>query len=175
MVKMDLELFRGFAAKQVAEVDMDLIEPLFWHIRHILCSDNDNYTHWFTAWNADIVQKPARKTGINENETPLMNFITSISIEPMMKLRILVDPRGVKRGALEGRRGASKKVPSKTPCLTSVPVTRSCKYLSDCFGTLILWIPQYHNTTPHHKLIPTTNSYQPQTHTNHKLTHVFQI
>jgi len=63
MEKMDLNLFRGFAAKEVAEVDMDLIEPLLWHIRHILCSNNDDYTHWFTGWNADIVQKPARKSG----------------------------------------------------------------------------------------------------------------
>jgi len=63
MEKMDLNIFRGFAAKEVEEVDMEFIEPIVWHIRHILCCNNDGYTHWFTGWNANIVQKPASKSG----------------------------------------------------------------------------------------------------------------
>jgi len=63
MEKMDLNIFRGFAAKEVEDVNMDLIEPFLWHIEHILCSSKKSYTHHVTGWMADIFQKAARKTG----------------------------------------------------------------------------------------------------------------
>jgi hypothetical protein len=59
-----INLFTGWQAKKVEEVDMDKIKPVFRHIKKIFCSGNQECYHYMVKWMAHIIQKPRDKVPV---------------------------------------------------------------------------------------------------------------
>lgn len=64
-----VNLFRGFKAKLVPEVDLKLIEPIMYHIKEVINSGNEEHADYTKKWFASILQKPEVKNG-----TAMVNF-----------------------------------------------------------------------------------------------------
>jgi len=59
-----LNLFTGWKARKVEEVDMDKIKPVFRHIKKIFCSGNEECYHYMVKWMAHLIQKPRDKVPV---------------------------------------------------------------------------------------------------------------
>ena len=46
------------------QVDLTLLEPLFYHIRHVLANNDDLSFEYIVRWMAHIIQKPQERTGV---------------------------------------------------------------------------------------------------------------
>lgn len=57
-----LNLWDGFAVEPVQ--GEDLLEPILWHFKNILCNGDDGHFRYLLAWLAQIIQEPAQKTGV---------------------------------------------------------------------------------------------------------------
>ncbi len=62
----DYNLWNGFMFKETDDpIEYEKIEPLLWHMLHIMCDGNQkNYDHLEKIW-AQYFQKPEVKTGVN--------------------------------------------------------------------------------------------------------------
>lgn len=54
--------FRGFRAKYIGNVNMELIEPVLRHIREVWAGNNDKWNHWILSWFSWIFKYPSIKT-----------------------------------------------------------------------------------------------------------------
>jgi hypothetical protein len=60
----ELNLWRGFQAKQVDEVDMQKIQLFLNHILEVWANDNEDHYDYIISWLAHIVKTPYKKTMI---------------------------------------------------------------------------------------------------------------
>jgi hypothetical protein len=59
-----VNLFTGWQAKKIEEVDMNKILPVFRHIKKIFCSGDQECYHYMVKWMAHLVQKPTDKVPV---------------------------------------------------------------------------------------------------------------
>jgi hypothetical protein len=59
-----INLFLGWKAKKVEQIDMDKIKPVFRHIKKIFCSGNQECYHYMVKWMAHLIQKPRDKVPV---------------------------------------------------------------------------------------------------------------
>jgi len=59
-----INLFTGWKAKKVEQVDMEKITPVFRHIKKIFCSGNQECYHYMVKWMAHLIQKPRDKVPV---------------------------------------------------------------------------------------------------------------
>jgi hypothetical protein len=59
-------LFTGFRAQPIhnLHIDKSLISPIMWHIKHVLCNQDEAATDYMLNWLAHLCQKPNRKIGV---------------------------------------------------------------------------------------------------------------
>jgi len=53
-----INLFKGFNAKMVSQIDLDSIQPFLWHIKHIWADGNEEYYQYIMKWLCDCIRKP---------------------------------------------------------------------------------------------------------------------
>ena len=54
-------LFLGFLAKPVTEVNKEIMNPILWHVLNIICDGNEELNEYIWNWWAYLVQKPEKK------------------------------------------------------------------------------------------------------------------
>jgi len=80
--KGELNLFRGFAAKEIeGDVDMSKIERILFHLEKVVCASRKADADWLIKWLAHMVQFPGQKPGtsifsIGEQGTGKTSFPT---------------------------------------------------------------------------------------------------
>ena len=62
--KHERNTWGGYQAQEVAEVDSELIAPVLWHIKHVLCAGDEKLNAWFLEWMATPLRAPFQKTGV---------------------------------------------------------------------------------------------------------------
>ncbi|PKC05000.1 hypothetical protein RhiirA5_378966 [Rhizophagus irregularis] len=55
-------LFLGFLAKPATEINRDIIEPILWHVKNVICSGDERLNEYIWNWWAFLVQKPNNKS-----------------------------------------------------------------------------------------------------------------
>lgn len=55
-------IFCGFKAKLVNQVNMELIEPILHHLKYVWSGGNDEWFHWILSWLSWIIKTPYQKT-----------------------------------------------------------------------------------------------------------------
>jgi hypothetical protein len=54
-------LFLGFLAKPMPEINKDIMDPILWHIKNVICSGNEELNEYIWNWWVYLVQKPEKK------------------------------------------------------------------------------------------------------------------
>ncbi|PKY56851.1 hypothetical protein RhiirA4_477442 [Rhizophagus irregularis] len=54
-------LFLGFLAKPVAEINKEIMEPILWHVKNVICNGDERLNEYIWNWWAFLVQKPNKK------------------------------------------------------------------------------------------------------------------
>ncbi|PKK56200.1 hypothetical protein RhiirC2_800534, partial [Rhizophagus irregularis] len=54
-------LFIGFLAKPVAEINEEIMNPILWHVKNIICSGDERLDEYIWNWWAYLVQNPEKK------------------------------------------------------------------------------------------------------------------
>src|SRR3954451_24839289 len=54
-------LFLGFLAKPVPEINKDIMDLILWHVKNVICSGNEELNEYIWNWWAYLVQKPQKK------------------------------------------------------------------------------------------------------------------
>ena len=63
--KKHFNLFKGYRAEKLSiHKDYVLIEPILWHIKHIMCKNNNDHYIWLMQYFAQIIKNPRYKTGV---------------------------------------------------------------------------------------------------------------
>ena len=62
--KNERNTFSGFQAEERGCIDMDLVEPILYHIKHILSNNNEEYYRYMMTWFAQIIKTPWKPTDI---------------------------------------------------------------------------------------------------------------
>ncbi|RHZ47866.1 hypothetical protein Glove_566g28 [Diversispora epigaea] len=55
-------LFLGFLAKLSKEINPEIMKPILWHVKYVICDGNEELNDYVWNWWAFLVQKPAKKT-----------------------------------------------------------------------------------------------------------------
>ena len=55
--------FAGYSYPRVSEVNLQLIAPFLYHIRHIICDDDPKVEDYVIRWVSYVLQNPGKKTG----------------------------------------------------------------------------------------------------------------
>ena len=58
-----INLFTGFKFKEIPTNDFSILEPFLYHIKHIICNDNEDKYIYFINWWANIFQNITVKNG----------------------------------------------------------------------------------------------------------------
>lgn len=62
--KYELNIWSGFKAQKVKEIDMSIVNVFINHIREIWANDNQEHYKYIMSWLSQIIQQPYKKTGI---------------------------------------------------------------------------------------------------------------
>ena len=54
-------LFIGFLAKPVPEINKEIMDPILWHVKNVICSGDEKLDEYIWNWWAHLVQKPEMK------------------------------------------------------------------------------------------------------------------
>ncbi|PKK57454.1 hypothetical protein RhiirC2_721219 [Rhizophagus irregularis] len=54
-------LFIGFLAKPAPEINKKIIDPILWHVKNVICSEDERLNEYIWNWWAYLVQKPEKK------------------------------------------------------------------------------------------------------------------
>ena len=54
-------LFLGFLAKPAMDINKEIMDPILWHVRNIICDGNEVLNEYIWNWWAFLVQKPQQK------------------------------------------------------------------------------------------------------------------
>ena len=54
-------LFLGFLAKPVPEINKEIMDPILWHVKNVICSGDEKLDEYIWNWWAHLVQKPEMK------------------------------------------------------------------------------------------------------------------
>src|SRR4051794_20490548 len=54
-------LFLGFLAKPVPEINKNIMDLILWHVKNVICSENEEFNEYIWNWWAYLVQKPQKK------------------------------------------------------------------------------------------------------------------
>ncbi|PKC00049.1 hypothetical protein RhiirA5_428777 [Rhizophagus irregularis] len=54
-------LFLGFLAKPAIENNKEIMDPILWHVKNIICSGDERLNEYIWNWWAYLVQKPEKK------------------------------------------------------------------------------------------------------------------
>src|ERR1043165_5946287 len=54
-------LFLGFLAKPAMEINKEIMDPILWHVKNIICDGNEVLNEYIWNWWAFLVQKPHQK------------------------------------------------------------------------------------------------------------------
>jgi hypothetical protein len=54
-------LFLGFLAKPAMDINKEIMDPILWHVRNIICDGNEVLNEYIWNWWALLVQKPQQK------------------------------------------------------------------------------------------------------------------
>ena len=55
-------LFIGFLAKPVPEINKEIMDPILWHVKNVICSGDEKLDEYIWNWWAHLVQKPEMKS-----------------------------------------------------------------------------------------------------------------
>ncbi|PKC55490.1 hypothetical protein RhiirA1_402853 [Rhizophagus irregularis] len=54
-------LFIGFLAKPAPEINKEIMDPILWHVKNVICSGDERLNEYIWNWWAYLVQKPEKK------------------------------------------------------------------------------------------------------------------
>ncbi|CAB4418754.1 unnamed protein product [Rhizophagus irregularis] len=54
-------LFLGFKAKPATEINKEIMEPILWHVKNVICDGDERLNEYIWNWWAFLVQKPDEK------------------------------------------------------------------------------------------------------------------
>ncbi|GBC35137.2 highly derived D5-like helicase-primase [Rhizophagus irregularis DAOM 181602=DAOM 197198] len=54
-------LFIGFLAKPAPEINKEIMDPILWHVKNVICSGDERLNEYIWNWWAYLVQKPENK------------------------------------------------------------------------------------------------------------------
>ena len=62
--KWELNIWSGFKAQKIKDIDMSIVNVFINHIREIWANNNEEVFRYIMSWLAHIIQQPYKKTGI---------------------------------------------------------------------------------------------------------------
>src|SRR5438046_381158 len=54
-------LFLGFLAKPAQEINKEIMDPILWHVKNVICSGDEKLDEYIWNWWAYLMQKPKKK------------------------------------------------------------------------------------------------------------------
>ncbi|CAJ0642949.1 923_t:CDS:1 [Entrophospora sp. SA101] len=54
-------LFLGFTATPAPEINKEIMDPILWHVKNVICDENNELIEYIWNWWAFLVQKPEKK------------------------------------------------------------------------------------------------------------------
>ena len=54
-------IFLGFLAKPTPEINKEIMDPILWHVKNVICNGNEELNEYIWNWWACLVQKSEKK------------------------------------------------------------------------------------------------------------------